>query len=202
MQSETIRMPATSTVLLVQLSALHTWWCCPYLTLPPRVSTLGGHFALEAWCCGWWAVLAGLHWLAGRLQPVMSSRQLAPPLVSSHSPLPPFPSLPNSYSSLISFSLCCFFPLAHILSPSKKFDIRFIHPVGQPHVHLILQFCLFLFSLSFFSCRIRGKLDNFLRTNPINEPPSPRPDWRNPPRVHKKQLHVLMCPQIPTALTD
>ena len=170
--------------------------------LDPRVWTLGGHFALEAWCSGWWVGQAGLHWLAACHQPVMSSRQLAPPLVSSHSS----PSSLSFPSKLIFFShfflSLLLLSLAHILFPSKNFDIRFIHPVGQPHVHLILQFCLFLFSLSFFSCRIRGKLDNFLRTNPINEPPSPRPDWRNPPRVHKKQLHVLMCPQIPTALTD
>ena len=128
---------------LTHLVAILLLWCWSHLTVPPRVSTLGGHFALEAWCCGWWAVLAGLHWLAGRLQPVMSSRQLAPPLVSSHSS----PSSLSFPSKLIFFShfflSLLLLSLAHILFPSKNFDIRFIHPVGQPHVHLILHFCLF-----------------------------------------------------------
>ena len=141
-------------------SSLDTWW--PFC--------FGG---LMLWLVGsacWLALVGRAPPASNELPPISSSSRLLP--LSSSS----LPFLSNSYSSLISFSLCCFFPLAHILYPSKKFDIRFIHPVGQPHVHLILQFCLFLFSLSFFSCRIRGKLDNFLRTNPINEPPSPRPD--------------------------
>ena len=125
------------------LVAILLWWCWSHLTVPPRVSTLGGHFALEAWCCGWWAVLAGLHWLAGRLQPVMSSRQLAPPLVSSHSS-PSSLSFPSKLIFVSHFFLSLLLlSLAHILFPSKNFDIRFIHPVGQPHVHLILHFCLF-----------------------------------------------------------
>ena len=85
-------------------------------------------------------------WLAlvGRAPP--ASNELPP--ISSSSRLLPLPSSSLSFPSKLLFFSHFFLSLlllslAHILFPSKKFDIRFIHPVGQPHVHLILHFCLF-----------------------------------------------------------
>lgn len=137
-----------------------------------------GSHCLMLWVGGGWR---GLALVGGCHRPVMRSRQLAPPLLSGPTLLLVLFLPPISFLSLFFYRFLQFVSHpTHTLSfvlPSPLLVVSaFMFPFFI-RLNLISRLCTPLFfsfvNCSFFPVYFGGKLENFLRTNPINEPPPP-----------------------------